>query len=293
MKARTSETARASATGLSRSTFKRTRASASCSLRRRTTRPTSIFRASFGCLCLKTRTSEFGLSACFANSARPSSSAATQSPVRSLAAFERSDHADDWRELMRLYMVRRTRSFIQDNYAATDPVQPTQVPDLRGRCAIVFSGPHSEDGKDPYQRERWVRPVRATVRARRRGGDQRTQPAPLWTRELRGSHAAQGTHASGGETPAGPVPCRKTGSWVSAVRTSSSGLRAVARRFSSRSTGTSSVTTCSCTPFGIPCPYRWAHRIQVSSTPPTTTRMSTTSQRRPNCLRTTPTMISL
>ena len=44
-----------------------------------------------------------------------------QAPVRSLAAFERSDHADDWRELMRLYLVRRTRSFIQDNYASTDP----------------------------------------------------------------------------------------------------------------------------------------------------------------------------
>src|SRR5439155_9882708 len=34
-----------------------------------------------------------------------------QCPVRSLAAFENSDYADDWRELMRLYMVRRTRSF--------------------------------------------------------------------------------------------------------------------------------------------------------------------------------------
>lgn len=43
-----------------------------------------------------------------------------QCPVRSLAAFEKSEHADDWRELMRLYMVRRTRTFIQDNYAATD-----------------------------------------------------------------------------------------------------------------------------------------------------------------------------
>src|SRR5215510_10467736 len=41
--------------------------------------------------------------------------------VRSLAAFEKSLYADDWRELMRLYMVRRTRSFIQDNYADTDP----------------------------------------------------------------------------------------------------------------------------------------------------------------------------
>lgn len=44
-----------------------------------------------------------------------------QCPVRSLAAFEKSDHADDWRDLMRLYLVRRTRSFIQENYATYDP----------------------------------------------------------------------------------------------------------------------------------------------------------------------------
>ena len=44
-----------------------------------------------------------------------------QCSVRSLAAFEKSEYADDWRELMRLYMVRRTRSFVQDNYAETDP----------------------------------------------------------------------------------------------------------------------------------------------------------------------------
>ena len=34
-----------------------------------------------------------------------------QAPVRSLAAFDRSEHADDWRELMRLYLVRRTSQF--------------------------------------------------------------------------------------------------------------------------------------------------------------------------------------
>jgi superfamily II DNA or RNA helicase len=45
-----------------------------------------------------------------------------QCPVRSLAAFEKSNEADDWRDLMRLYLVRRTRSFIQDNYAKLDPV---------------------------------------------------------------------------------------------------------------------------------------------------------------------------
>ena len=43
-----------------------------------------------------------------------------QASPRTLAAFEFSEHADDWRDLMRLYLVRRTRSFIQDNYAETD-----------------------------------------------------------------------------------------------------------------------------------------------------------------------------
>ena len=41
-------------------------------------------------------------------------------PVRSISAFEKSINADDWRELMRLYLVRRTRSFIKNNYAHTD-----------------------------------------------------------------------------------------------------------------------------------------------------------------------------
>ena len=45
-----------------------------------------------------------------------------QANTRSLAAFEKSEHADDWRDLMRLYMVRRTRGFIVQNYAETDPV---------------------------------------------------------------------------------------------------------------------------------------------------------------------------
>ncbi len=44
-----------------------------------------------------------------------------QAPVTSIAAFEHSTYADDWRELMRLFLVRRTRSFIIDNYADTDP----------------------------------------------------------------------------------------------------------------------------------------------------------------------------
>ena len=44
-----------------------------------------------------------------------------QASPRTLAAFDQSEYADDWRDLMRLYLVRRTRSFIQDNYAETDP----------------------------------------------------------------------------------------------------------------------------------------------------------------------------
>lgn len=44
-----------------------------------------------------------------------------QSGVRTLPAFEQSEHIDDWRELMRRYLVRRTRSFIMENYAETDP----------------------------------------------------------------------------------------------------------------------------------------------------------------------------
>ncbi len=44
-----------------------------------------------------------------------------QCAPNTLAAFEKSELAEDWRELMRLYLVRRTRTFIQANYAKTDP----------------------------------------------------------------------------------------------------------------------------------------------------------------------------
>ena len=60
-----------------------------------------------------------------------------QADVRSLAAFEQSEYADDWRELMRLYLVRRTRSFIQENYATLDPAN--------GRRYLTF-----EDGSRSY-----------------------------------------------------------------------------------------------------------------------------------------------
>ena len=69
---------------------------------------------------------------------------------RTLAAFEKSEYADDWQELMRLYMVRRTRSFIQDNYAETDPDN--------GRQFLTF-----EDGTRSYFPTRVPRTVKFTV----------------------------------------------------------------------------------------------------------------------------------
>ena len=44
----------------------------------------------------------------------------TETFIRSIKAFEKSYFSDDWRELMRLYLIRRTRSFIKANYAQTD-----------------------------------------------------------------------------------------------------------------------------------------------------------------------------
>lgn len=73
-----------------------------------------------------------------------------QCPVRSLAAFEKSEYADDWRELMRLYLVRRTRSFIQENYAETNPTN--------GRKFLTF-----EDGSPSYFPIRKPRTAKFTI----------------------------------------------------------------------------------------------------------------------------------
>ncbi len=43
-----------------------------------------------------------------------------QCRVNSILAIEKSDEFDDWRELIRLYMVRRTRSFIVQHYTEKD-----------------------------------------------------------------------------------------------------------------------------------------------------------------------------
>ena len=41
--------------------------------------------------------------------------------IRSIKAFERSECQEDWQELMKLFLIRRTRTFIKENYAKTGP----------------------------------------------------------------------------------------------------------------------------------------------------------------------------
>lgn len=43
-----------------------------------------------------------------------------QTKENTITAFEKSPFSDDWNELMRLFLVRRTRSFIKNNYAIKD-----------------------------------------------------------------------------------------------------------------------------------------------------------------------------
>ena len=78
-----------------------------------------------------------------------------QCPVRSLAAFEKSEYTDDWRDLMRLYMVRRTRTFIKENYAQTDPENERQFLVLEDGTRSYFPDrvpkkvPFTVDDADP------------------------------------------------------------------------------------------------------------------------------------------------
>ncbi len=65
--------------------------------------------------------------------------------IRSLKAFEFSDYSEDWRELLRFYMVRRTRSFIKNNYAITDEF---------GKKYLTFA-----DGRKSYFPERIAKKV--------------------------------------------------------------------------------------------------------------------------------------
>ena len=73
-----------------------------------------------------------------------------QASPRALAAFDHSSYAEDWRDLMRLYLIRRTRSFVQDNYAETDAAS--------GRKFFTY-----EDGTKSYFPTRVPRTIRFTI----------------------------------------------------------------------------------------------------------------------------------
>jgi superfamily II DNA or RNA helicase len=90
-----------------------------------------------------------------------------QCPVRSLTAFEKSSYPDDWRELMRHYLVRRTRSFIQEYYAQRD--------EETGRSYLAFP-----DGTRSYFPVRVPRTVKFTL-----GEEEQRDPyAQLYSEEV-------------------------------------------------------------------------------------------------------------
>jgi len=69
-----------------------------------------------------------------------------QCAVNCLSAFEKSGHADDWRELMRLFMVRRTRSFVERNYAFTEcPTCATVILPTQEKCPKCERAKAKED----------------------------------------------------------------------------------------------------------------------------------------------------
>ncbi len=90
-----------------------------------------------------------------------------QCSLRSLAAFEKSEHVDDWRELMRLYLIRRTRSFIKQHYAIRDPET--------GRHYLTY-----EDGSRSFFPERLPR----TVHFRLDDADPNDPYARLYSRKV-------------------------------------------------------------------------------------------------------------
>ena len=85
-----------------------------------------------------------------------------QVPLNSIAAFEKSEHADDWRELLKLYMVRRTRGFIKAHYTFDDETDPKRkylvldneerryFPDRRPKTLMYEVNKRKED--DQYAR---------------------------------------------------------------------------------------------------------------------------------------------
>lgn len=86
---------------------------------------------------------------------------------RSILAFEKSEYAEDWQDLLRYYMVRRTRSFIKTNYAKLD--------DTNNRKYLQFF-----DGTKSYFPERVAKSVKFNVNSK----NKKDQYAMLYKQDI-------------------------------------------------------------------------------------------------------------
>ncbi len=78
-----------------------------------------------------------------------------QCKINSILAVEKSDEFDDWRELIRLYMVRRTRSFIVKHYTQADERGRPYLPGKEGHRSyfpkrLPLSLKFAVDETDPH-----------------------------------------------------------------------------------------------------------------------------------------------
>ena len=57
---------------------------------------------------------------------------------RNIKAFEHSECQEDWQELMKLFLIRRTRTFIKENYAKTDPKNNRKYLEFKDGYRVYF-----------------------------------------------------------------------------------------------------------------------------------------------------------
>lgn len=90
-----------------------------------------------------------------------------QTNENTVGAFEKSSFSDDWNEIMRLFLVRRTRSFIKNNYAKRD--------EKSDKFYLVFP-----DGSKQYFPDRIPRRVDFAFKS----ADKEDQYARLYSKEV-------------------------------------------------------------------------------------------------------------
>jgi superfamily II DNA or RNA helicase len=72
--------------------------------------------------------------------------------IRSIKAFERSSEPDDWRELMRLFLIRRTRTFIKESYAQIDLVNKRKYLQFKDGTKSYFPSREPKSISFPMQK---------------------------------------------------------------------------------------------------------------------------------------------